>query len=119
MTAIEVRHDSDCAMHNEPAYPNGPCDCTQATTPAEAVAVGTTEGREPNNPDAKATEVVVPREPTDEMIAVAEQASQMLEWQIRASWSAMISTAEQSAPPAEAGSGGQAAKVSGSTGRLE
>jgi hypothetical protein len=20
-------HDSDCAVHNEPAYPNGPCDC--------------------------------------------------------------------------------------------
>lgn len=22
-------HDSDCATHNEPAYPNGPCDCSQ------------------------------------------------------------------------------------------
>lgn len=21
-------HDSDCAMHNEPAFPNGPCDCS-------------------------------------------------------------------------------------------
>ena len=20
-------HDSDCATHNEPAFPNGPCDC--------------------------------------------------------------------------------------------
>ena len=20
-------HTSDCAVHNEPAYPNGPCDC--------------------------------------------------------------------------------------------
>lgn len=20
-------HDSDCAVHNMPAYPNGPCDC--------------------------------------------------------------------------------------------
>ena len=20
-------HDSDCSTHNEPAYPNGPCDC--------------------------------------------------------------------------------------------
>ncbi|WP_418219853.1 hypothetical protein [Burkholderia metallica] len=20
-------HASDCAVHNEPAYPNGPCDC--------------------------------------------------------------------------------------------
>lgn len=22
-------HDSDCATHNEPAYPNGPCDCSK------------------------------------------------------------------------------------------
>ena len=22
-------HDSDCAVHNMPAYPAGPCDCTQ------------------------------------------------------------------------------------------
>jgi hypothetical protein len=22
-----VEHASDCAVHNEPAYPNGPCDC--------------------------------------------------------------------------------------------
>lgn len=21
-------HDSDCSMHNEPAYPNGECDCS-------------------------------------------------------------------------------------------
>jgi hypothetical protein len=21
-------HDSDCATHNEPAMPNGPCDCS-------------------------------------------------------------------------------------------
>lgn len=21
-------HDSDCAMHREPAYPAGPCDCS-------------------------------------------------------------------------------------------
>lgn len=21
-------HDSDCSLHNEPAYPNGPCDCS-------------------------------------------------------------------------------------------
>jgi hypothetical protein len=21
-------HDSDCSTHNEPAYPNGPCDCS-------------------------------------------------------------------------------------------
>lgn len=23
-----VIHDSDCSMHNMPAYPNGPCDCS-------------------------------------------------------------------------------------------
>lgn len=23
----DVVHASDCAVHNEPAYPNGPCDC--------------------------------------------------------------------------------------------
>lgn len=23
-----ARHDSDCAVHNEPAYPAGPCDCS-------------------------------------------------------------------------------------------
>lgn len=23
----QVVHASDCAMHNEPASPNGPCDC--------------------------------------------------------------------------------------------
>lgn len=21
-------HDSDCAVHNMPAFPNGPCDCS-------------------------------------------------------------------------------------------
>lgn len=26
-------HLSDCAVHNEPAYPNGPCDCGAATQP--------------------------------------------------------------------------------------
>jgi hypothetical protein len=26
----EVQHDSDCAMHNMPAYPNGPSDCSAA-----------------------------------------------------------------------------------------
>ena len=24
---MKIIHDSDCAVHNEPAYPNGPCDC--------------------------------------------------------------------------------------------
>lgn len=23
----DTRHASDCAMHNEPAFPAGPCDC--------------------------------------------------------------------------------------------
>ena len=22
-----IGHKADCAVHNEPAYPNGPCDC--------------------------------------------------------------------------------------------
>lgn len=25
---VPMHHDSDCATHNEPAYPNGPCDCS-------------------------------------------------------------------------------------------
>lgn len=25
-------HKSDCAVHNEPAYPNGPCDCGAEVT---------------------------------------------------------------------------------------
>lgn len=24
---IDVVHSSDCAVHNEPAFPNGPCGC--------------------------------------------------------------------------------------------
>lgn len=41
MAAVEVQpsqagerccnHDSDCAVHNMPAYPTGPCDCSLAT----------------------------------------------------------------------------------------
>lgn len=27
-TFLGVIHDSDCAQHNMPAYPNGPCDCS-------------------------------------------------------------------------------------------
>ena len=30
----EPAHYSDCAVHNEPAYPNGPCDCRK-TSPQE------------------------------------------------------------------------------------
>lgn len=25
---MELKHDSDCATHNMPAYPNGPCNCS-------------------------------------------------------------------------------------------
>lgn len=32
-------HDSDCALHNMPAYPNGPCDCS---------VVGASEVTRPN-----------------------------------------------------------------------
>lgn len=28
LASANVQHDSDCAMHNAPAYPNGPCDCS-------------------------------------------------------------------------------------------
>ena len=24
-------HDSDCSVHNMPAFPNGPCDCGELT----------------------------------------------------------------------------------------
>lgn len=26
-TCCFIQHRSDCQVHNEPAYPNGPCDC--------------------------------------------------------------------------------------------
>jgi hypothetical protein len=32
-------HASDCATHNEPAYPNGPCDCGVAPSPASLDAL--------------------------------------------------------------------------------
>ena len=25
---MTITHDSDCSLHNEPAIPNGPCDCS-------------------------------------------------------------------------------------------
>ncbi|KKL85552.1 hypothetical protein LCGC14_1953590 [marine sediment metagenome] len=34
---VERGHDSDCATHNEPAYPNGECDCV--VLPVGCVAV--------------------------------------------------------------------------------
>lgn len=36
----EVQHDSDCAQHNEPAYPNGPCDCSVSRLPAKPEGKG-------------------------------------------------------------------------------
>jgi hypothetical protein len=30
---LDAVHASDCATHNEPAYPNGPCDCHLAAKP--------------------------------------------------------------------------------------
>jgi len=30
--AAGPKHWSDCAVHNEPAYPNGPCDCNVGGT---------------------------------------------------------------------------------------
>lgn len=29
---LSPEHASDCAVHNEPAYPNGPCDCGAVQT---------------------------------------------------------------------------------------
>jgi len=40
MTATEIQHDSDCAQHNEPAYPNGPCDCSARRKATTASASG-------------------------------------------------------------------------------
>lgn len=28
LALVGAGHDSDCATHNEPAMPNGPCDCS-------------------------------------------------------------------------------------------
>jgi hypothetical protein len=33
-------HDSDCAVHNMPAYPAGPCDCSAKTTAWVSVKTG-------------------------------------------------------------------------------
>ena len=30
-----VAHRSDCAVHNEPAYPNGPCNCGTEDSPCD------------------------------------------------------------------------------------
>ena len=34
---VKRSHDSDCSVHNMPAYPNGSCDCVEL--PAGCVAV--------------------------------------------------------------------------------
>jgi len=35
-----ILHDSDCAVHNMPAYPNGPCDCSVSKShPADLVGL--------------------------------------------------------------------------------
>jgi hypothetical protein len=31
------RHESCCAVYNEPAYPNGPCDCKYKTPNVETI----------------------------------------------------------------------------------
>ena len=39
-----VAHWSDCAVHNEPAYPKGECDCGGFATPPQRTWVGLTAG---------------------------------------------------------------------------
>jgi hypothetical protein len=46
----EVKHWSDCAVHNEPAYPNGECDCGGYTEP-ETVAWMWKDGTLTSDPD--------------------------------------------------------------------
>lgn len=33
-----IDHASDCAVHNEPAYPNGKCDCGATGSTAKPVS---------------------------------------------------------------------------------
>lgn len=40
----EKGHDSDCAVYNEPAYPNGPCNCS-LSNPAESVSALSLPGK--------------------------------------------------------------------------
>lgn len=39
LSTIGRAHASDCSMHNEPASPNGPCDCGAAITAITSPAV--------------------------------------------------------------------------------
>ena len=41
---VKRSHDSDCSVHNMPAYQNGPCDCVEL--PAGCVAVEPLIGEE-------------------------------------------------------------------------
>jgi hypothetical protein len=74
---VPREHYSDCATNNEPAYPNGPCDCKQA-----------------------------PRKPTDAMYeaAIAYLYGKGTSWCINDLWRAMYDAAPapQPAPPEDA-----------------
>lgn len=51
-----VEHASDCAVHNEPAYPAGPCDCERQLTRddeqmfAEALIASSKQATSPPHP---------------------------------------------------------------------
>jgi hypothetical protein len=36
---MSLQHDSDCAVHNEPAYPKGPCNCRLSIRVGDEVTV--------------------------------------------------------------------------------
>ena len=36
---LESDHASDCAVHNAPAHPPGPCDCRTATPPGGKISI--------------------------------------------------------------------------------
>lgn len=48
-----VTHKSDCALHNMPAMPAGPCDCGALPTPASQPWGGVTERRKLSGPSAR------------------------------------------------------------------
>lgn len=41
-----IHHASDCAVHNEPAFRNGPCDCGATTATADLPAPASEEAKE-------------------------------------------------------------------------
>ncbi|GEM_PF-5856083 len=59
----QVLHDSDCALHNEPAYPNGPCDCSVSRPLKDG---------EGGLGSISAEKAEIPTEQTDEPAAPAE-----------------------------------------------